>query len=118
MDIEKLFLLHNEMIVSGIHPYDNVYHSINNLLQNCKPDEARKLRRKFRKLWRNLLRKEINRNKTFCKNLNVLSPLTIIISKRVGKGAKAPSRKQKKARRNLVKNDFLQKVQKQIEPRD
>ena len=36
----------------GIVPIDSTHHDVNKLLDSLPPEEARKMRRKFRKLWR------------------------------------------------------------------
>jgi hypothetical protein len=70
----------------GIAPLDTIIKDYNRVLADLPPDEARKMRRKFRKLWRKFA-------KTPPKNTSA----TYI--SQMGLGEKRPTRKHKKMRK-------------------
>jgi hypothetical protein len=71
----------------GIVPIDDFRHDIGRALVQLPADEARKLKRKFRKLWRREARKATERN---------VAPVTCGLGKRV------PTRSERLARKKLI----------------
>lgn len=80
---------------AGIVPfsYDNVVHDVNRMLTSMSPAEARALKRKFRKLWRNLAHRGSEKKR-----------------RHMGLGAPHPTRSNKKARKSFVFLSLLPKV--------
>jgi hypothetical protein len=81
----------------GIAPVVNTVHDFNRILATLPPDEARKMKRKFRKLWRKFAKKPSRH----------VSPTYV---KQMGLGAKQPTRKQKSARKVEVRRRILAEV--------
>lgn len=63
MQILDKILLQNAMFNEGIVPFDTSRTNVNTALQSVTPDEARKMKRKFRKMWRKLARAANTRDK-------------------------------------------------------
>ena len=73
----------------GIVPIEWAGHDINKVLASLPPDEARKMRRKFRKLWRKFAKKPAKgRSHKYIEQL--------------GLGAPEPTRRQKTSRKQEV----------------
>jgi hypothetical protein len=69
----------------GIAPINNVAHDFNKTLASLPPDEARAMKRKFRKLWRKFARESKNASAAYIRQL--------------GLGEASPTKKQKKMRK-------------------
>jgi len=56
----KRFLVHNAMFEAGIVPIDieTISYDIGRALKDLSPEDARKYKRKFRKLWRKIAKKD------------------------------------------------------------
>jgi hypothetical protein len=73
----------------GIAPIDSTIHDFNRVLATLPPDEARKMRRKFRKLWRSFAKRpKKGTSKAYIAQL--------------GLGEKDPTRAQKRYRKSEV----------------
>lgn len=79
-DIRR-FVIHTVMMEAGIVPLEDPYADVNRALRDIDPEEARRLKRKFRKLWRKACRKEKSykpasqsRNEAIDKKYGVGSP--------------------------------------------
>jgi hypothetical protein len=81
----------------GIVPIESTAADYNRYLASLSPEEQRKMKRKFRKLWRK-----------FAKNPGrFISPVYI---KQMGLGAQEPSKNQKRARKSEVARRIRQDV--------
>lgn len=90
-------LLQALMFQEGVLPIEVVRHDMRRYLDQMSPDDARKVRRKFRKLWRKLARSEESGN-----------PLSAKIRTRIyGQGKTQPNRDNLEARKRLVQEHFL-----------
>lgn len=58
MEMPRRFFIHSVMFGAGIVPIETALVDVNRTLREVDPVEARKMKRKFRKLWRNCMRKE------------------------------------------------------------
>jgi len=83
------------MFNSGIIPMELTTLDMRRVLAQLPPDEARVLKRKFRKLWRKAMRSEIGNGPTRTKR-------EIAAKNRLGIGKVVPSRSEKNARKELV----------------
>lgn len=81
----------SEAFRRGIAPIDDPHHDFNRILAGLTPEEARRAKRKFRKLWRRLARK-VRVDGT--------------IPNRLGQRNVPPIRTQLNARKVLVKNSL------------
>lgn len=75
--------------------YDNLKHDMNRILVNLSPEESRIIRRKYRKIWRNLIRKNI------CQNSNDLI-LSSAIAHKAGLGKTNPDAQNFLTRKQIV----------------
>lgn len=73
----------------GIAPIEYTIHDYNKLLKDLPPDEARSLKRKFRKVWRSLVKQSDPR-------------LVETFSRQLGLGATSPTKQQKNSRKREV----------------
>jgi len=79
---------------AGIVQIASTAHDVNRTLAGMSPEEARKMKRKFRKLWRKAVAHELTRAK---------SPAAYLHSKsRAGLGEPAPEKRHKAYRKILV----------------
>ena len=69
---------------AGVAPIEDFGHDFNRILASHPPEEARRLKRKFRKLWRTAAKKEKGH------------------ARRCGLGAEEPTKSQKRNRKLLV----------------
>ena len=74
----------------GIAPIEKSHHDFNRILSGIPEDEARVMRRKFRKLWRRYLKKSITKRGHRYRDTAL------------GLGCKNPTRTQKNNRKNAV----------------
>lgn len=102
-------LIAQEAYDAGIAPYtfDKLSHDMNRLLSDLPPEEARKLRRKFRKMWRNLVRKNIRANSN-----DLIRNSTI--AHRMGLGTSKPQTQNALSRKSLVLNELSQRARKKV----
>lgn len=118
MDPKLKFLLFDEMIKAGIMPAEATHLDINRLLAELPPDEQRRLKRKFRKLWRTALKKHLKALKN-----NTPSYLGETEAKRRENSwvtrkkqlfgtNKHPSREQRRHRKNVVQDEMMQAAKK------
>jgi hypothetical protein len=97
-DIERIFLL-GTMLDNGIVPYEDSNANISPLLSQLSKEDARKARRKFRKLWRKAMTSEA---KSFFSNQRLKSEL--------GVGNKVPTTAQIRARKIVVLQNLFRTV--------
>jgi hypothetical protein len=101
-DAERAFT-HHVMFTEGIVPMEDPAIDIRKALETLPPDEARKMKRKFRKLWRKYMRmqeaKRLKQTRWQGQNAVVL-----------GKGTKSPTRNHKLQRKQLVVDVLRQNV--------
>jgi hypothetical protein len=81
----------------GIAPLDMIIYDYSRVLSELPPDEARKMKRKFRKLWRKAAKKP---GKGIAKTY----------TEQLGLGSKEPTRKQKRMRKVEVARRVAQTV--------
>jgi hypothetical protein len=100
-------LLAQEAYDAGIVPYtfDKMRHDMNRLLADLPPEESRKLRRRFRKMWRNIIRKNLLPNS----NDLILSSTQ---AHRAGLGKSAPSVDHSWNRKNYVLSELARRARK------
>lgn len=82
----RRFFIHQVMFEAGIAPFESSLTDMNRVLRDVDPLEARKLKRKFRKLWRNCMRKE--------KLTNPSETRAKAVDRRYGVGSTAPEKRQ------------------------
>lgn len=93
------------MFEQGILPMEKTHFDMRRVLAQLSPDEARVLKRKFRKLWRQAMKKEVNgasQHRRESRNK--------ILSSALGVGKPAPTREQRQARKQLVFNALWQEL--------
>jgi hypothetical protein len=88
-------LIQAVMFEQGILPMERTTLDMRRVLQQLPPDEARVLRRKFRKLWRRAMREEVGTGK-------LASTRGKAAEQRLGVGKHVPSRVERNARKQLV----------------
>lgn len=88
---DKKILIDLKMIELGIAPESSGY-KLNKMLKSLPANEQRKLRRKFRKIWRNICKED---------------PDTSIS---MGIGVRKPSRRHKRNRKAWVRRKISQKM--------
>lgn len=91
-DAERMFV-HTVMFQAGIVPMENAAMDVRRALQDVDPDAARKLKRKFRKLWRKAMRAKLVSNP--------IRRAEVVIDSVTKKGA-PPTRRQKLHRKQIV----------------
>lgn len=94
-DAERAFT-HHVMFSEGIVPMEDPTMDVRKALETLPLDEARKMKRKFRKLWRKYLRMQE------AKKTGALAPSRYRDKTTLGKGAKSPSRHNKLVRKQMV----------------
>ncbi|HAN16498.1 MAG TPA: hypothetical protein DCP73_13255 [Chloroflexi bacterium] len=96
----------------GVAPLDTVHFDINKMLAGLPPDEARKMRRKFRKLWRKYTKRKMSEAK------GVSHKQTAV--REVGLGEQSPTRAQRNHRKRAVywglRKDVLEPLIKMTKP--
>lgn len=85
--MHDLLMLHTYMKL-GIAPIGNVNHDYNKLMQNLPPEEARKMKRKFRKLWRRAAKKHMHKT-PYIGQIGLTNPSPTRSMKKFRKGAVA-----------------------------
>lgn len=100
-------LVAQEAYDEGIVPYtlDKLGLDMNKLLADLPPEEARRLRRRFRKMWRNLVRKNLRPNS----NDLIRSSTTAY---RTGLGKVKPDRTEALSRKNIVLSELSRRARK------
>jgi hypothetical protein len=100
-------LISQEAYDAGIAPYsfDKLNQDMNRLLADLPPEEARKMRRRFRKLWRNLARKNLLPNS----NDLIRSSAT---ANRVGLGKSKPEKQDAVSRKSWVLYELARRARK------
>ena len=94
-DVDRA-LISSVMFQLGILPMERTDLDMRRALTQLQPEEARTLKRKFRKLWRKAMRAEVgNGPKT-------RTSKTEAAKKRLGVGKHVPSRAERNARKQLV----------------
>lgn len=83
----------------GIIPLENISDDMRQGLEKLTPEEARKMKRKFRKLWRKYAKEEMHSATSYKKRK---------LTQLYGIGKHQPSRSQKRARKELVKRKLWQ----------
>lgn len=96
-DVDK-FLIQTVMFQHGIIPMEKTKFDMRRALEQLPKDEARALKRKFRKMWRKAMREEIG-NGAKTKDARERS-----LKYKLGVGKRVPSRDEKNARKELVFN--------------
>lgn len=86
------------MFERGLIPIDNTSHDMSRALDQLTPEDARKLKRKFRKVWRRLARQEALK-------MGRKEPETWM-KQRYGAGKTNPSRVDREARKRAVQEHF------------
>ena len=94
-EAERAFI-HTVMFTEGIVPMENPAMDVRRALKDVSPEDARKMKRKFRKMWRKQVKALASKEKTGLPTH--LKSVTAMISK---KGT-APSRRQKLRRKEVV----------------
>jgi len=101
-------LAHQEAYDVGIVPPDkNISHDMGRSLSQLTPEESRRVRRKFRKLWRKLARK--NSDATLNELVTVADT-----ANRVGLGSLHPTQTQCIARKASVHWDMYRRARKKL----
>jgi len=94
--VEKI-LMQNVYLTAGVVPIDSVYADVNKALQGLSPAEQRKMKRKFRKMWRKLARARRAGQPTYAR-------------RSLGLGSREPTKVMKKNRKHEVKMHIYTKV--------
>ena len=92
-DAERAFI-HAAGFQAGIVPIEVHTHDMRRALAGLPDEEARKLKRKFRKLWRKIMRAKNGASKTTGQKTKLQSQL--------GLGKKIPTKGERNARKELV----------------
>ncbi len=103
-DVDRAFI-QTVMFEAGILPMEKTTLDMQRALKQLSPDEARQLKRKFRKLWRKAMRKEVG-NPTGKHAVRKEEAA----KHRLGVGKHVPSRAERTARKQLVFNQFWTEI--------
>jgi len=100
-------LASQEAYDEGIVPLDwaTIQHDVSRLLDKLPPEESRKLRRKFRKMWRKLI---VKNNKDNASDLIRCS----LTAHSVGLGVVKPDLRNATARKHLVLSELMSRARK------
>lgn len=90
------------MFEAGVVPIDNTNHDMRRGLKELPPDDARALKRKFRKVWRKLAKEEAR------KMGKPAAQAQSWLTNRYGAGKSNPSRSDKEARKRIVQKHFYE----------
>jgi hypothetical protein len=93
------------MFQMGIIPMEKTEFDMTRVLRQLDPAEARTLKRKFRKLWRQAMRTGVDRGTRSSQKTK-----TLAATSRYGIGKRVPTRAQRNARKQLVFNQLWQDV--------
>lgn len=88
----------------GIVPLETLYHDVNKALAALPPEDAKKMKRKFRKLWRKIARQKLAQSPSY-------------VRRSIGLGNKEPDKKHKKNRKHEVKTFIYKEAVKPIAER-
>lgn len=107
MDPLTKLLRTTAFLTHGIVPLDTTQSDINRILAELPPEEANKMRRKFRKMWRAALSRFEDRNKSRAAREGMRAS--------TGKGKPEPTRAHRRSRKQLVMNEVNRAVQNNIQ---
>lgn len=93
------------MFEAGILPMEKTTLDMRRALQQLSPEEARVLKRKFRKAWRKAMRKEVGNPTGKRAEAKAQAAKT-----RLGVGKHVPSRAERNARKQLVFDQFWEEI--------
>lgn len=98
-EVERVFI-HAVMLQLGILPMENAELDMGRVLHQLEPEEARKFRRKFRKIWRQQMKasQHVSGQQMTRSQQNQEENL----KRRLGVGKQVPSRAERNARKKLV----------------
>ncbi len=96
------------MFQAGILPLEDAQHDQRRVLEQMDPAEARKLKRKFRKVWRKLAKQEgiKSASKTVAAATDLKTRQNSYMERQYGKGKNNPSRHERQQRKKLVQEHF------------
>lgn len=102
-------LVAQEAYDAGIAPcsFDKLGLDMNRLLADLPSEESRKLKRRFRKMWRNLVRKNLRPSSSDLIRSSVAAH-------RTGLGKIKPNRQDATARKNLVISELHRRAKKKV----
>lgn len=92
-DITK-FIEMNAYLNEGIVPLDELHKDVNRLLADVPTEEAHRMKRKFRKLWRKLAKEMAKKNQERAKSI-------------YGLGQQDQTRRQRTARKSSVSSSIM-----------
>ena len=95
-DVDRAFI-HSVMFQMGILPIEKTTLDMQRALKQLSPEEARQLKRKFRKVWRKAMKKEVGNPQG--KRAETKEQAA---KQRLGVGKPVPSRTERNARKQLV----------------
>ena len=95
------------MFEEGLLPIDNISHDMRRALDQLPKDEARKLKRRFRKVWRKLAKAEAQK---ISSNSRTTASKDTLLRARFGVGKSNPSRLDRENRKRLVQEAFYNNV--------
>lgn len=98
-DVITMFLMETVFHEVGLAPIKTIHHDYNRILADLPPEEARKAKRKFRKVWRKTAKHLIEKKIT-----------GRYIKQTLGIGSDRPTRSQKNSRKTIVLGHILDKV--------
>ena len=98
-NILKVTLCHS----AGIVPLETLNHDVNRILEGLPPDEARRMRRKFRKLWRKAFQRDAVAMGKTEKSKGRMKRM-------YGVGEESPSKNQRLARKVKVNSMMIMKT--------
>jgi len=96
-DAQRMFI-HTVMFQEGIVPMEDPAMDVRRALEDLSPEDARKLKRKFRKLWRKQMRKEQSK---------VPDTRKAHVAQGFVQPATRPTRRQKLARKKSVHAELM-----------
>jgi len=99
-DVDRAFI-NAVMFESGILPMENSHLDMRRALSQLSREEARALKRKFRKLWRKAARAKVN-EVLKQSGTSASETASIGLTHRLGVGKTTPSRDEKTARKDMV----------------
>lgn len=101
-DVDRAFI-HAVHFEQGIVPIEDPVLDIRRALKELPPEEQRILKRKFRKLWRKLMKEQIPDGKRG-------ETKKTMLTQKLGVGKHVPSRAERLERKRLVYNHFWKEV--------
>lgn len=101
-DVNKL-LMSTMWLTLGIAPLENVRLDVNKMLSSLSHEEARIMRRKFRKLWRRYAKLDIKAAKRTAEKSSIVNYMGLKADQHaIGLAPQSPTRKQKLNRKRRV----------------